>query len=271
MKSFLRLLRPVNCLMASVAVLIGSYLGGIPGALLPTLLAMASAFLISAEGMVVNDYYDKELDFIYDHDKPLPSGKVSPRQALILTFTFFSIGLYLAFWINLKALLLVSLNSLLLVLYAKELQKRFFISNLIISFLVGSTFLLGGLSVGNYFPALLLGGIAFFANTAREIVKDIEDKSADITKDIKSVPIVLGEDRSRMISSVMVLIAIAISPLPLIFNVFNLRYILFVIPSISVFLYSIYLAEEGEDPSRIQNMHKLGMILGLIAFLGGAF
>jgi len=256
--------------MASLAVLIGSYLGGI-SSMVPVLFAMATAFSISGGGMVINDYYDKDLDIIYDHKRPIPSGDVSLKAAIILSFVLFSIGIYISLWINYYALLLASVNSALLVGYAKDLQNRFLVSNTAVSFLVGSTFIFGGLAVNNFIPSLLLAAMAFFANTTREIVKDIEDKEADATKNVRSVPIVLGEESARTISSLLTLVAICITPLPLLLGIFELWYGLTVVLSVAVFVWSVVLIERKEDPSRIQGMLKLGMLLGLIAFLVGAF
>jgi len=270
MKPFLRLLRPVNCLMAAVAVLIGAYLGGI-ASFGPVVLAMSTAFLVTGGGMVINDYYDRDLDIIYDHDKPIPNGDVSVKTAMILSFILFGVGIYLAFWINPYALALAGVNSALLVGYAKDLQKRFLVSNMTVSFLVGSTFVFGGLAVNNFLPSVLLAAMAFFANTTREIIKDIEDKEADATKGIKSVPIVLGRDKARTVSSLFSIIAIAISPLPILLGIFGIGYGIAVAFSVFVFAYSILMIEKNGDPSRIQGLLKLGMLLGLIAFLVGAF
>lgn len=270
MKPFLRLIRPVNCLMAAVAVLIGAYLGGI-ASFTPVVFAMITAFTVSGGGMVVNDYYDRELDVIYDHEKPIPSGDVSTRTALILSFMLFSIGIYLSVWVNYYVLALAAVNSALLIGYAKDLQKRFFLSNLTVSFLVGSTFVFGGLAANNFMPSLLLAAMAFFANTTREIVKDIEDKEADATKGVKSVPIVLGEAKAKLVSSVFTIIAVGITPLPIVLGIFGLRYGVTVLFSIAVFIWSVVLIERNADPSKIQGMLKLGMLLGLIAFLVGAF
>lgn len=270
MKPFLRLLRPLNCLMASVAVLIGAHLGGISGNLVQVIFAMGAAFTVSGGGMVINDYYDRELDSIYDQERPIPSGKVSLKSAIVFSIVLFAIGIYLSLWINPYALGLAALNAVLLVAYAKDLQKRFLVSNLTISFLVGSTFVFGGLATKNFLPSLLLATMAFFANTAREIVKDIEDKKADVTKDIKSVPVVLGAGKARMLSSSFVLAAVLFSPLPILLDVFGLRYGVTVILSVAAFLKSIHMTETGQGPSKVQGMLKLGMILGLVAFLAGA-
>ncbi len=269
MKPFLRLIRPVNCTMAAVAVLIGAYLGGM-STFPPVLFAMVAAFVVSGGGMVINDYYDRDLDFIYDYDRPIPSGKVSLRTALILASSLFTIGIYLSFWINIHAFAVAAVNSTLLIAYAKDLQKRFFISNLTVSFLVGSTFVFGGLAVENFLPALLLGSMAFFANTGREIIKDLEDKKADATKEINSVPIVLGENKSRHISSVLVIAAIVLTPVPIVLGIFELWYGIAVLASVAVFVKSVKMIEFDEEAAKVQGMLKLGMLIGLIAFLVGA-
>ncbi len=271
MKPFLRLIRPVNCLMASLAVLVGAYLGGISIVITPVAFAMLAAFLVSGGGMVINDYYDRDLDFIYDHDRPIPSGEISLRTALILTFVLFATGIYLSFWINIYAFVVACINSGLLIAYAMDLQKRLLVSNLTVSFLVGSTFVFGGIAVGNFMPSLLLALMAFFANTAREIIKDAEDKEADATKNVRSVPLVLGKKRTRMLSSVFVIVSILLSPLPLVLGIFGLWYGVTVLLPVATFIRSVQMIEMEEDPSKIQGMLKLGMLLGLIAFLAGAF
>ena len=271
MKPFLRLIRPVNCFMAAVAVLVGAYLGGISTSLSPVLFAMISAFTISGGGMVINDYYDRDLDSIYDQSKPIPNGDVSLKGALTLSSILFSVGIYFSFWVNYYALIIAALNSTLLVAYAKDLQKRFLISNLIVSFLVGSTFVFGGFAVENFIPSLLLALMAFSANTAREIIKDLEDKEADVTKGVNSVPVVLGGKKARLLSSLFVIVAIALTPIPILLEIFGIKYGVTVILSIGVFAWSIFLIEQDEESSKIQGMLKLGMILGLVAFLAGAF
>lgn len=270
MKPYLRLLRPLNCGMSALAVLIGAYLGGVIS-LQPVFLAMAGAFLICGGGMAINDYYDRDIDLIHKSHRPIPSGKVSLKGVLVFTFVLFAIGLYIAFWINIYAFALAVFNVFLLVVYAMELQKKVVLSNAVVSFLVASTFVFGGLTVGNWAPAAMLGLIAFFANMVREILKDVEDRREDALKGIKSIPMVFGEGKARGISSVLVIVSVLLSPLPIIYGVFGLLYGVAVIPCVALFLYTIYLNEKEGDVSRVQKMIKFAMLLGLVAFLIGAF
>lgn len=269
MKDYVRLLRPLNCLMTSLAVLIGSYVAG-HGLDYPLSLAMVSAFLICGGGMVINDYYDRELDFIFTPEKPIPSGRVTLRGALIFSSLLFVLGIYLSFWVNLHVFAVAAINSLVLYLYARVLQRKFLLSNLTVSFLVGSSFVYGGLVSGNYMAALFLGLIAFFSNTSREIVKDIEDRYEDTKGNINSMPVVLGNEESKRFSSVFLLVAIILSPLPYVLDILNFNYMLAVLPSLLVFGYTLkLLGSEESSPGRIQLFLKIGMLLGLLAFLVG--
>ncbi len=88
-------------------------LGALAAAALPThgvafaLLLVASACLYSA-GMVFNDFFDREQDRRERPFRPLPSGRISPRQAVWLGAALIFIGVLLAllagwvsFWIAL--------------------------------------------------------------------------------------------------------------------------------------------------------------------------
>ena len=86
MKHFLEILRPVNCLMASVAVFIGAYIGGIDwtASLEPLILAMASAFLICSGGMVINDFFDARLDKVEKPHRPSVGSLVRQDRRLLV-------------------------------------------------------------------------------------------------------------------------------------------------------------------------------------------
>jgi 4-hydroxybenzoate polyprenyltransferase len=55
-------------------------------------IALASVFLYSA-GMVLNDFFDSERDGRLRPDRPIPSGAVSPRAALIFAMALAAAGL----------------------------------------------------------------------------------------------------------------------------------------------------------------------------------
>jgi len=91
----LAITRPVNCLVAGLAALLGYIVA--TGTLVPfALILFPVVFAITAAGNVFNDLCDLEIDRINRPDRPLPSGKVSPRAAGALAAALFAAGLVLA-------------------------------------------------------------------------------------------------------------------------------------------------------------------------------
>lgn len=96
-KPYLQLVRLPNVFTAAADSLAGWLLvrGSFvePGRWVPLVLA---SMAIYAAGIALNDYYDYELDRTERQDRPLPSGRVSRRFALILAVGLFGLGLALA-------------------------------------------------------------------------------------------------------------------------------------------------------------------------------
>lgn len=80
------------------------------------LLALAFSLFYSA-GMVFNDWCDYAIDLRERPDRPLPSGRVSRKVALLLTIGLFGVGLGCVALVSLQGLLWASCLVGLIVLY----------------------------------------------------------------------------------------------------------------------------------------------------------
>src|SRR3989338_7809267 len=145
MKDYVKLIRPVNCIMAALAVWLGSVVSG--AGILPTkdiTFGMLSGFFICGAGMIVNDYFDIKIDRVNKPDRPLASGKVSKHFSILYAVMFFFVGNFLAFNIGTPATYIAIASSVLLFAYAWKLKKTLVIGHLLVSSLVGLTFIYGG-------------------------------------------------------------------------------------------------------------------------------
>ncbi len=82
---FIRLIRPVNCLMMGFAVLVGAVLANPQLSSLNwlnILFGFLTGFTFCAAAMVINDYYDRKIDAINEPQRPIPSGTIKPNEAL---------------------------------------------------------------------------------------------------------------------------------------------------------------------------------------------
>ena len=79
---FLRIMRPLNCLMMGFAVIVGASLVSALNFSINLLLGFVTSFTLTGASMAINDYYDREIDAINEPNRPIPSGAVSPKEAL---------------------------------------------------------------------------------------------------------------------------------------------------------------------------------------------
>jgi geranylgeranylglycerol-phosphate geranylgeranyltransferase len=295
MLAYLELMRPGNCIMSLVAVAIGALLasGGNLTIFInpsPVHLAVAVVFLITGAGNVINDYLDLEADRINKPKRPIPSGRVSPRAALVFSISLFTVGIILSGFLTWYALALAVFNAALLVAYSYYLQNKVLLGNIAVGYLVGSTFLFGGAALGNLYLPFLLMLLAMFSTISREVVKDLEDLEGDRkgflkrlasgTKRIaerfgikdRGAELRIEKGRAKAIAAASMLTAMAASPLPYLLGVLGLPYLVVLVPTIVVFLVAlvtIIRASTKKEFASASRFIKLGMNLGLLAFIAG--
>ncbi len=299
MLSYLELMRPANCLMAAAAVLTGSLIVLGPGNIMTLsgtggirlALALIAVFLITGAGNAINDWRDMESDRVNRPDRPLPSGRIMPRAALAFSLGLFGIGIMMAGFVNYMALFIAVLNSAVLIFYTTHLQDKIIMGNIAVGYLVGSTFLFGGVVFGNIKLTLVLALLAGLATVSREIVKDMEDMEGDkrsflkrmvanaATKaaerfsiNTKGVRMKYRKRTALSTAAFTLILAVILSPLPYVFGVLGLPYLAILLPADMAFIASaihITRSRARRDYSRASKAIKLGMLLGLLAFAAG--
>lgn len=200
-----------------------------------TLSTLGFAFLvlatigIAAGGYIINDIFDSITDKVNKPKKRIVNTSVSEKNAkllyYLLTFTSLGLGFILT---NLMAkptyFIFFALSAALLYVYAHSLRKYALIGNVLIAFLVALSTLL--VAIFELLPAVsdmnheeqmeafsIFTGVAVFAFTitvARELVKDIEDIQGDHVAGYKTLPIIVGAQRSARIAVLILIITITL-------------------------------------------------------------
>lgn len=260
----LALFRPENVVMAAVGVLVGAWVANGPGAWSTVGLAAAATALVTAGGNAVNDVVDRKIDARAHPDRPIPSGKVSARLAAGVGLVAFALALALAAWVNLSLLVLVAAAVGLLVGYELLWKARGLVGNVVVAALVGATFLAGAVAVDGLGPPVgFLAGLAFLANVAREVWKDVEDAEHDEARDTLAHR--LGPQRAGRVAQVCTLAAVVLSPLPLFFGFGGGPFVGLVGLADAVFLAAV-LAPGAREAQRLS---KGAMVTALAAFAAG--
>ncbi len=268
MNPYLRIIRPLNCIMGSVAVLLVSLIAvglNIVSYPISLILGMLTVFLITAGGNVINDYFDRESDLINHPDRPIPAGEIKPRKALVYSVALFAIGVMVAYPINLCSFIISILAIALLLLYENSLKNEGFVGNITISILVGMIFIFGGAIFGDMLLMVLLSFMAFFSNLGREIMKDVEDVTGDINR--RTLPKRIGTRKAKIFAAAFVYVAVFLSPLPYIFFSFSIYYLIVVAIADAIFIYATLIQFKNEHLG--QRWVKNGMLIGLVAYLIG--
>lgn len=274
MKEYLELIRPINCLMFFFAGLFSCYIAVKSIEVFfdyRVLLGSFSLFFISAGGHAINDYFDVKVDKINNPRKPLPSGKIKPRNAFVFSLILFFISIIFSSIINLKTLLLSVIMVISMVIYGKYSKNIKIFGNVIVSFIVSLILVYAIFTTGKTFPIVWIILPVFFINISREIVKDIEDVKGDKVISKSSLPLKLGIRGSSIISFLFLVLSFILAFIPYFFNVFNYWYLLVLLIGLIILFYTSknFLREPQKNAKIYQKFIKLEMILGLIAILVG--
>jgi 4-hydroxybenzoate polyprenyltransferase len=294
---FLKLVRWKNLLLIALVQLLIKY------ALFPsfqattalndfqfTLLLLATLF-IAVAGNIINDIYDVETDLVNKPNRIIVDKHISEKAAfnLFIIFNIIGVGLgfYLANDINRSGFAtLFVITSALLYVYSTYLKYLILIGNIVISILIVLSILIVGffdlipnlspsnkdVHIGIFQILLVYSAFAFVLNLIREVVKDIEDINGDYKAEMKTLPIVIGRERTTII-------AFALSLLP----IFGIIYIivdslykyelvmayllLFVVAPTIYTSIKLYAAEKEKDYYHISQLLKLIMLSGVLSLL----
>ncbi len=167
------------------------------------------------------------------------------------------------FW-NYTSTAIVIIAAVLMLLYELFLKKKGFIGNITIAVMTGMLFLLGGAVCENIIPVLPMAAMSIFANTGRELAKDIEDMESDEGR--STLPMKIGDRNASYVTGFIFLMGVALSFLPLLNGSMNAFYsIIFVADA--MFIYSAFIV--FKSAYKAQTTTKYAMLLALIAFVIG--
>jgi geranylgeranylglycerol-phosphate geranylgeranyltransferase len=94
--SLVKEMRLLNALIAGGVVILGGYLT--PAYIgIHIYLAALSVVMITIAGNLINDYFDVETDEINRPERPIPSGRLKKKQALLISISLFISGNVLLF------------------------------------------------------------------------------------------------------------------------------------------------------------------------------
>jgi 4-hydroxybenzoate polyprenyltransferase len=303
LKAFLRLVRWPNLLFFALTQILFVYCiihpimfasGAVPnikGVYL--VLLVVSYVLIYAEGYVINDYFDLNIDQINKPDKVVVE-KIISRRWVIFWHVFLSVvGIAIGFYIDWKTdvqflgLLNTGIVGLLF-LYSISLKKKLLVGNILVSILTAwailvvtfceTSNLLNLDIIGSYTQKItrisfLYTAFAFVISIVREVVKDMEDIDGDRRYGCNTMPIAWGVQSTKVFVSVWLVVLIAML-LVVQFYVLILNwwwsaaysFLLIIVPLLYIFKLLLK-AKTSKDYHHLSSLIKMVMFAGILSML----
>ncbi len=282
-KAYLHLMRMKNVVLASITVPLGAQFATgdswISSQLEEVIAQIFAVIFFIGAGNTMNDIKDVEIDREAHPDRPLASGAISVKSAQkfvkvlwMLSIICLAIGAYLLYEsgnsiIELLSIYFIAVTLMLTYDHGPELKNTGLVGNISISIMVGAVILYGASSVGHVWTTLVwwTAGVVFFANLAREIIKDCQDMEAD--EGVRqTLPMTYGLVKSRMLAYVVVMAALVCLYVPYWKGPFDFNQLIFQTPAILMLITLNRELAEGKDYQAASKI-RIAMLLGLIGFI----
>ncbi len=276
---FIRLMRPVNCLMMGFAVIVGAALANpqFSGAnWLNFFYGFVTGFMLTAASMAINDYYDREIDAINEPSRPIPSGSVSSKEALSFAFILSAVGFATAYLASVFCLAVAVIAWVVFAAYTTIGKRSGLPGNFLVSVCVAIPFVYGSIVAVNQVElnVLIFASMAFLSNTGRELTKGIVDVKGDKAQGVKTLAVRYGEKNAAIVAAIFYVSAVSLTPLPWVLSLVSFWFIPFVAVTDLGLVASSFLLLRNysrENARKIKNLVLLWFIFGLLAYVFGVF
>lgn len=284
------------CLMLPLSV--SDVIGVMPEPPAFALLVLSMVFIV-AGGYVINDLYDINIDAVNKPERLLVSTIFTKNEAktFYIILTIIGIIAALASSILLTKTKFLTLFTLMLLLicvlysYSSIYKKKLLVGNIIVSLSVAFAMFLPWLFEMIYLSSnvLILSAIknmmlyilrfvliytafAFITTLIREIIKDAEDSVGDAVIHCRTIPIVYGVKKTKIILYVLIafllMLLFAYEFIIIKLDLYIAAAVIALVVLCSVLLIvKIYKAKEKNDFHIASNLSKLMMLIGLLSIL----
>ncbi|NJD01277.1 MAG: hypothetical protein FIA99_01465 [Ruminiclostridium sp.] len=202
--AFYELTRPWNWLRMQVPMAIcGAILfaSGFPSLNIILICLIAGASL-SASGYAINDYFDRNIDIINVPDRPIPSNRIAPIEALFIAVFLSGIGIVISLFLSWINVIIAAATAIYGFIYAIFL-KRFgnILDTASFAVFMGFPVLYGAFSTSMNKTSLVLAfAVAIYIGGAH-IIGTIKDIEGDRESSCRTVAVVFGSKKAAKIAS----------------------------------------------------------------------
>lgn len=231
------------------------------------MLVLASSMTV-ASGYIINNFYDSEKDLINRPQKSKLDRLVNQNTKLSFYFVLNFLAVVMASYVSFRAVVFFSIYIFAIWLYSHKLKKMPFIGNLTSAVLTITPFFAIFIYYKNFEHVIFVHAMFLFLMISmRELTKDLENIKGDLVQNYKTIPIVYGENTSKYMLTILVLLtAIPIYLLLFHFHIGRMNYFYY----LSTILLLAYVLLLWKSNSKLQylilhNILKFIIVVGAIS------
>ena len=230
------------------------------------MLVSASALTI-ASGYIINNFYDSEKDLINRPQKSKLDRLVSQNTKLSFYFVLNFLAAILASYVSFRAVIFFSIYIFAIWLYSHKLKKMPFIGNLTSAVLTITPFFAIFIYYKNFEHVIFVHAMfLFLIISMRELTKDLENIKGDLVLNYKTIPIVYGENASKYMLTVLLVLTVIPTYLLLFhFHIGRMNYFYY-LSSILLLIFLFLLWKSNSKPQYLllHNMLKFIIVVGAL-------
>jgi 4-hydroxybenzoate polyprenyltransferase len=227
-----------------------------------------STVLIAAAGYIINDYYDVKIDYINKPERVVIGKSITRRFAILFHVILSVSGISIGFYLSWRLAAINLLSVFLLWLYSNNLKRLPFVGNFTVALLTGLAIFVVDLLYRTQSSLVVIYAVfAFFMTLVREIIKDIEDLKGDNTFGCKTLPILFGIRKTKVIIYVIVILfTISVVILNYWYDALPFQYyLIFLFAPVGWLLFKLFRADMKKEFSLLSAFCKVIMLLGILS------
>ncbi|WP_138483226.1 UbiA-like protein EboC [Dyadobacter bucti] len=143
LKPYLQLTRPANLVTAVADILAGMAIAQFTFSSFSPVYLVLSTLGLYGGGVVMNDVFDAQLDSIERPERPIPSGKVPLKSAVLLGISLLFFGIFMAAMYSVTSGMIAIVVAMLTILYNRIAKHHVFFGPLTMGLCRGGNLILG--------------------------------------------------------------------------------------------------------------------------------
>jgi geranylgeranylglycerol-phosphate geranylgeranyltransferase len=269
--AYLEFTRPKNIVFGLILLFSGIFVGGDPPWFsLQVMIAFLSFSFAVAGSLAFNNYVDRDIDKIIHPRRPLPSGRLSPKEGLFFGIIVFAFSFVLALFVNLLFFIMLILGFCLCLLYELIAKKHGLYGNIVVAVVIAGVSVTGGFVVDNPYPGFFISLVLFPQLLGGEIIRDVRDVEGDRLRR-KTLPMIIDKNLALYMGLYLIATTFFMLPIPYITHTVGIWYV----PGISIVIFLILLGislslKNKNNLVLTTKITKTAMVLTILAFFLGS-